>query len=199
MIEPVSLDDIKRHLVLDQDDTGDDAYLASLITAARMACELRTNRAIVGATKSLVQARFPGRSAPTSIPALAIPPAGSHDLAIEGGSVASFEIRYYDAANTDQLLAAEAVHASLTTIPALVRPMAAWPDTADRPDAVRITFVLSPLDAGMLQMAKHAIRLIVGHWYANREAVSLDARGALTELPLAVSWLLQPLRVFASS
>lgn len=43
-----------------------------------------------------------------------------------------------------------------------------------------------------------AIRLIVAAWYANREGVSTDARTMPVELPLAVTWLLEPLRKWAS-
>lgn len=43
-----------------------------------------------------------------------------------------------------------------------------------------------------LAVIKAAMLLLIGHWYANREAVSLGAASA--EMPLSVSWLLQPLR-----
>ncbi|BBC72917.1 phage protein [Altererythrobacter sp. B11] len=106
-MEPVSLEDIKHHLVLDPEDTSEDAYLSSLLVAARRSCELRIRRAIA-----------------------------SED---------------------------------------------------DTPG----------LDEGEQDMVRHAIRLIVGHWYANREAVSPDGRGAASETPIAVSWLLDPLRSFS--
>ena len=47
MAEPVSLEDIKCHLVLDPDDDSENANLEGMIVAARRACELRTRRAIV--------------------------------------------------------------------------------------------------------------------------------------------------------
>ena len=39
----------------------------------------------------------------------------------------------------------------------------------------------------------HAIKLLVGHWYQNREAVSVGV--AVAELPRAVKALLDPFRV----
>lgn len=43
-----------------------------------------------------------------------------------------------------------------------------------------------------LQAAKHAIKLVIATWYANRDATT-DSRSASVELPLSVSWLLDPL------
>lgn len=37
-----------------------------------------------------------------------------------------------------------------------------------------------------------AVFLLVGHWYANREAVGKDGG----EMPLAVQWLIAPLRIW---
>lgn len=100
MSEPVGIDDIKVHLHLDPDDVTDDAYLASLLLAARRAIEIRTGQTIVG-------------NAPT----------------IAGDD---------------------------------------------------------------LEMAKHAIRLVVGTWFANREHVGADAAVA-REIPGTLSWLIDPL------
>ena len=41
-------------------------------------------------------------------------------------------------------------------------------------------------------VATQAALLLIGQWYANREA----AGQALTEMPLAVTWLIAPLRKF---
>ncbi|MEH3098870.1 head-tail connector protein [Sphingomonas adhaesiva] len=44
-----------------------------------------------------------------------------------------------------------------------------------------------------LAMARHAILLLIGAWYANREGATTEARSAPAEVPLSVSWLLDPL------
>lgn len=98
MTEPVSLADIKAHLRLPDDETGEDAYLSALIVAARRGIETIINRAI-----------------------------------------------------TD-------------------------PDFVDDDRAV----------------VGQAVRLIVGSWYANREAVVTGT--IVSETPVAASWLLKPLR-----
>jgi uncharacterized phiE125 gp8 family phage protein len=70
---------------------------------------------------------------------------------------------------------------------------AAWPDTRDEPEAVRITFTAGY--ATVPPQVKHAILLLVGEWYENRE----DAGELkLTEIPTAASALLMPLRFWPS-
>lgn len=44
-----------------------------------------------------------------------------------------------------------------------------------------------------LHIACQAISLIVATWYAMPEGVSVDGRGGQVEMPLGVSWLLDPL------
>ena len=44
-----------------------------------------------------------------------------------------------------------------------------------------------------LEQAKQAIRLIVGTWFSYREGATADARSIPTEMPLAVTWLVDPL------
>ncbi len=196
MTEPVSLEDIKNHLVLDPGDTGEDAYLASLITAARVICEIRTNRQIVGADRLLVLDRFPGRNDWLRLPV--VPRMhGDADLLLTGGSVTAVAVTYRDAAGAMVALDPAAYWTDLDSEPAVVRPVADWPQAQDRPGAVKVAYTVSPLTADKLQLAKQAIRLIVGHWYANRETVSVDAR-ATTELPMAASWILSSLKVWPS-
>jgi hypothetical protein len=63
---------------------------------------------------------------------------------------------------------------------------------------VIVRYTLAPLPADDLQIVCHAIRLLVGNWYANREGAVVDTRGTPAELPLAVKWLLEPLRLVAT-
>lgn len=67
-----------------------------------------------------------------------------------------------------------------------------WPAVMTGVNMVTITYVAGadalPDD---LTDVKHAILLLIGHWYMNREAVSADA---VKEVPLAVESLLQNYR-----
>jgi uncharacterized phiE125 gp8 family phage protein len=68
---------------------------------------------------------------------------------------------------------------------------AAWPDTATRPSAVVVTYTAgfghssSDVPANVI----HAVKLLVGHFYENREAAGADT---LVALPFAVDALLAP-------
>jgi hypothetical protein len=199
--EPVSLDDIKIHLVLDPGDASEDANLSSMITAARHACELRIRRTIVGQDQLLVLGAFPvvpeNAFAMPAWPPIEATVAGASDIALPGGTVSAVTVKYYDGNDVDQTLDPSEYYAALDRQPALLRSKTTWPTTAFRPDAVRITYTVSDLSADDLAMVSHAIRLIVGNWYENREGAAVDVRGTPTELPLAVTWLLDPLRSFA--
>ena len=202
MTEPVTLDDIKQHLVLDADITDEDARLASMITAARRACEKRMNRSVIGSTRTLVLDAFPSqRPNQRTWPFLAAMQVETllpdqAEIVLPGGTVASYTIAYYDPSGTLQTLGADKANANLAQTPAIIRPATYWPQTALRPDAVQVSYTISAMEPDDLEMVRHAIRLLLGHWYANREAV-MDTRGTAVELPMQVTWLLEPLRIWS--
>jgi hypothetical protein len=53
MLEPITLDEVKDDLRLDQEDDAHDLHLDQLITAARRMVELRTNRSFSGDVPTL--------------------------------------------------------------------------------------------------------------------------------------------------
>jgi uncharacterized phiE125 gp8 family phage protein len=68
-----------------------------------------------------------------------------------------------------------------------------WPLTAPRDDAVRLTFVAGyggPNDVPVV--IKQALKLLIGHWFDNREAVALGTISK--ELEFTTNALLEPLR-----
>jgi uncharacterized phiE125 gp8 family phage protein len=196
MSEPVSLDIVKEHLRLDVGDTSEDAYLSGLIVAARRACEKRIDRSVVGAVEILTLDRFPGADSlwPYAITLEARSPR-ARDIVLAGGSIASVTaLVYFDRDGAQQTLASGSYYADLADEPAVLAPIGAWPGTAERPDAVTITYTVSPLAADDLAMVVQAMLLLIGGWYRNPEAVAVDQRGVPAELPLSVTWLLEPLR-----
>jgi len=62
---------------------------------------------------------------------------------------------------------------------------AAWPAMSAERDALRITFTAG---AGVPEPIKHAAKLLVGHWYENREAVNVG--NIITDFPMAVEALI---------
>lgn len=68
---------------------------------------------------------------------------------------------------------------------------ATWPDTAKRPEAVRVTYVAGHnRPADIPQAVLHAARLMVAHYYENREASVIGVPAQ--DLPLGVRNLVGP-------
>jgi len=73
----------------------------------------------------------------------------------------------------------------------ITRKSGAWPG-----GPIRITYTVGydPEDAEAAPI-RHAILLLVGHWYQNREGVTA---GQMSAMPFAVDALLAPLRIWTS-
>jgi uncharacterized phiE125 gp8 family phage protein len=78
-----------------------------------------------------------------------------------------------------------------------------WPENRPDVDGVRIRYVAGyPLTTDPVPLptvpepVRHALLLLVSHWYRNRDAVvGVDNRDSSTELPLGVESLLGPFQV----
>lgn len=105
-------------------------------------------------------------------------------------------ITYVDSNGASQTLAAENYTVSPRE-PALIYPAygTSWPSTRCQRDAVTVRFTAGYGDAAsdVPLPIRHALLLIIGHFYEHREAVMIGA--APMELPLAVDALLYPYRI----
>ncbi|MFG1417021.1 head-tail connector protein [Xanthobacter sp. V0B-10] len=177
---PVSLAQAKAHLRVDHDD--DDLYIAALIDAA--AAHLDGWSGILG--RALVTQAW--RQDYCGFPA-------GGKLRLPLAPVLSVEsIAYRDAAEAVQVLDADAYSGVLADGlgPYVRLAHRSWPATERREDAVSVTFTAGyggPADVPAA--IRHAMLLLVGHWYDAREAASGTV---MTELPLGVSALLAPYR-----
>jgi uncharacterized phiE125 gp8 family phage protein len=112
-----------------------------------------------------------------------------------GNLLAVSSVTYYDASNAQQTLASSVYTAFSDTLGPYVtrKPGQAWPSTYTRPDAVSVTWTAGygPAATDVPSSIRQAVLLLVGHWYANREAVTSDPAAPL---PFAVDALLSPLR-----
>ena len=70
-----------------------------------------------------------------------------------------------------------------------------WPATRDEPGAVRVTYAVGygSAAADVPASIRHAVKLLIGHFYANREAVITGTIASAT--PLAVESLLAAYRI----
>lgn len=109
-------------------------------------------------------------------------------------------VRYLDTTGTLQTTdqAVYRVSANSDGASLLLNVNQSWPGTLDAPDSVQIDFTAGYETVDALKAERggiiHAARLLVAHWFANREAVS-DGKMALMEVPLTVDRLLQPHRI----
>lgn len=156
--EPVSLVEAKAHLV--QDHSADDTRISALITVAREYVEGRTWRALMTQTWDFYYDRFPDGSCPIAVP---LPPLASV------GTVA-----YTDPDGDAQTMATGTFRVLAAATPGLVEPAynTAWPTTRDARHAIRVRAAVGFGGASAVPaIYKHAIKLLVAHWYENPEAV----------------------------
>lgn len=160
--EPVTLAEAKAQCRVDVAD--DDAVLTNYITAARRWCETIARRAFLTQTWQLWLDAWPSER----FIVLRMPPLQSVSSVV-----------YYDDADQAATLDVSNYYVDAVSEPGRVvlRSDAGWPSTTLREaNGVCVTFVAGwTTAANVPPTIKHAILLIVGHWYENREAASLGA------------------------
>lgn len=174
--EPVTLDELKAQVRVDKDATDENAYLTSLIIAARQLVEVETRRALVTQTWRLTLDCFPEWFIDIAKPP--VPAITSVIYDDTGGTATTMSSSNY-------VLDSDAEPARLYPAYSLF-----WPSTRDAPRAVRILFVAGyGAPSAVPQWAKQAILLLAAHWYTNREPVS---ELTMKEVPMSFKALLSP-------
>jgi uncharacterized phiE125 gp8 family phage protein len=175
---PVSLADAKLHVRCDAAE--DDALLSGLITAATRWCEKRLDQQFMEAEWALVLDCFPRMC--------------GRVIELPRGPLVSVDaVKYYDAANDLQTLSDTKYDVDTSSRPGRIAPVygESWPITRPRIGAVQIEFTAGHGDADDVpQTIKQAILLLVGHWYAHREAVGTVTRSVefAVDSLLGVEW-----------
>ena len=171
----IDLATAKAHLRVDTLD--EDALITAYLSAAKGSVERSTGKKLTSGAVTQQVSGFPPRGGPLSM--------------WYGPVTAIVSVAYDDAAGAEQTLAdfrlVEGVDAKL--LPAFGD---AWPSTAPGPGAVRITYTAGYAADEVPPALDQAVLLLVGHWYANREAVSVG--NVVNEFPLGVEMLLAPHR-----
>jgi uncharacterized phiE125 gp8 family phage protein len=182
--EPLELAEAKLHLRIEESQTAEDGLVDALIRAARQYVEEYTGRALVKQTWKLTLDRFPtdcGRDMPIRVP---LPPLRS---------VGS--IKYIDSSGVQQTLASSEYLVDSVSEPARIAPAyeKTWPIARQQMNAVEVQFECgATTGAEAPPSLKAAMKLLIGHWYANKEAVT-DV--SVAPLPMAVESLLSQHRV----
>lgn len=153
--EPVSLSQAKAWLRVDGND--EDAVIAGLITAAREMVESDTQLALVERRIRLLH-----------------PPPTTREIELPLYPVTTVHsVTYYDVDNTLQIFSSSNYYLGGERLPQVrLVSTASWPAMTERDDALRIEFTAGNNDSSTWSpVALQAIQLLIGHWFANREAV----------------------------
>ena len=182
--EPVTLTEAKSHLRVDHEH--EDTLIESLVTTARQYAEsVLTRRAFVTQTLKVTLDEWPDDKL-----LLPRPPLQSVE-----------SITYYDEDGVSGTVDADDYIVDTSSEPGRIalKRNASWPSVTLRAvNGIEVEYVAGYGDAeDVPEEFKHGIKLLVGHWYTNRESIDLDAaRGGIVEVPFAASALFGAHKVF---
>jgi uncharacterized phiE125 gp8 family phage protein len=179
-VELITTAEAKAHLRVD--NTDEDTLIGNLVSAATAHLDGYSGilgRALTTQTWKIEAGAF---TDPLRLPV--------------GDLIAVSSVKYYDLSNAQQTLATSVYGAFSDDGGPYIGLKADqdWPDVYDRRDAIEVIWTAGygATAASVPQAIKQAALLLVGHWYANREAVSIGE--SVAEIPLAATALLEPFR-----
>jgi len=181
-VEPITLDEAKHHLNVTHDE--DDAFIASIIAAARSTVETGTHRALLTQVWDITLPAWPADGA----------------IRLPGGQCQSVDsVTYIDAEGVEQTLASEEYQADVASDQGgiLLPPLdGAWPALqSNRISPVTIRATLGWATPGDIpEMLVHGVRFVLGHYYENREAVVTGTTS--TALPLGAESIMRTFSVW---
>lgn len=174
----ISLSEAKAFLRIDSDYDDDNTYITSLINVATQVVEEFTRRRLMTQTYNIFYDEFPPY------------------IDLQVGDVASVtHIKYYDADNTLQTLAASNYDVDTKVRPGRIYESenGDFPNTYERPNAVEVEFIVGATASDVPEPIKMGMYLIIGRYYENRQDVVMGTQ--VNELPLMVDHLLTPYRL----
>ena len=162
-VEPLTVAEAKLHLRVDT--TEDDTYIGTLITAAREWVENYLDRTLITTQLILRAAEFP-----TEELELARPPMAT------AGTATAVVITYTLADTTTATLSTALYRVDRTSTPGNVAPIinGTWPsDVIEDANAVAVTYWAGygPTSASVPATIRHAMLMLIGHWYESRSTV----------------------------
>lgn len=177
-LEPISAAEAKAHLRID--GSAEDVLIASLIMTSRLHIEAALGYALIAQNWTLYLDAWPeGREVAFPIrPVQAIT-----------------SIRVFSATGAATVVsAADYVLDGLALKPRVVRTGFAWPLTGRAANGIEIVFTAGygAAAADVPAPIRHALLLLVAHWYEHRDPIEIGSVNA--SIPKAVSDLLIPYR-----
>ena len=177
--EPVTLAEVKDHLVIDHGD--DDSYLSTLVTTVVAYLESVQDRGLVSTTYDLKLDRFPSGGGVIELPRAPL------------SSVTS--VKYQDTDDVETTLSSSLYTVDTASTPGRLQPAydESWPSTRGHVHDVTVRFVAGYGDpADVPRPHRHEILLRVADLYEHREAAVTGRH----EESFAASALFQMNRVF---
>ena len=197
----VSVADLKTHLRIDSGFTDDDTYLGTLIDSAQNLVETYTNRAITTQTLSLYLDRLPFYSDLKLQEGIFTAPDleyNSNYIVLPKPPVASVTaVYYYDDSDTQNTFSTAKYYVDTISDQAriVLRTGESWPTVTEtrNANAYQVLYVAGYGGANDVPPPiVHAIKLLAGHLYENREAVTSLS---VNSIPYTIGALLQPYKV----
>lgn len=188
--DAVTRTEMKAHLNVST--TRDDAYIDTLTKTATRYIEDRTSQCLIRQTRTLKMRGFYDRRYVHEIDDshyetcqrwTIVPPRGPlvsvssiTYVASESGTTTTLASSDYSVSADNPGRIAEAYNAT-------------WPAVRDQQNSVTVTYITghSTTQAGVPESLRHAVKLLAGHWYRNREAVDMTQ---FAPMPMAVDALL---------
>lgn len=158
---PVSVENMKKHL--NEPSDTQDALIESYIASAAEEWESKTQHALMLQTREETLDEFPA----------------SGWIRLDYPPIVSIEsIKYFDADGIEQTLSSASYRldrrAHNESGWVVLGANSAWPQTYDMINAISVRYVCGYPDAESVpHRARQWVRMVVGHWYANREAVNI--------------------------
>ncbi len=175
----ISLDEAKAQLRVDWAD--EDSHIKALIMAASQRVETMTQRRFL--SQDLEWVRDDWRDP------MVLPIAGATDC--QGLRID--QVSYVDLTGETLVLDPSQywVRPAGVTLSVVKRWYVIWPWLGDGAERIVIKVHVEGAAAGVPDEARHAVKLLVAHWYQHREAVvGVENRDSSAPLPLGVSDLL---------
>ena len=162
-VEPLTVAEAKLHLRVDT--TEDDTYIGTLITAAREWVENYLDRTLITTQLILRAAEFPTEELELPRPPM-----------VASGTATAVVITYTLADTTTATLSTALYRVDRTSTPGNVAPIinGTWPsDVIEDANAVAVTYWAGygPTSASVPATIRHAMLMLIGHWYESRSTV----------------------------
>jgi uncharacterized phiE125 gp8 family phage protein len=180
VVEPVSLTEAKTHCRVDSDEASENSYLMALVAAAREWVEDYIDRSLVKTEWQMRLDKFPPEielPRPPMLPVTTDTPVTLTYTVNQTGQTATLSTASY--------------RVDSDSTPGVLRNLygGTWPSNLDDPNSIAVTWWAGYGEDGrsVPTRAKHAMLMLVGHWYERRLAAD---NVAAAEVPFGVKALL---------